>query len=115
MNLKSLIIGIIFFILAQVTTWFQLNGQFIWNYFKENTFILALFGIPISYFYIYATKYTIEGFNNTMWPARFIGFGIGILIYALLIGIFFKEGISLKTFTSLLLAISLILIQIFWK
>jgi membrane protein CcdC involved in cytochrome C biogenesis len=115
MNLKSLIVGIVFFILAHTTTWFQVNGQFIWNYFKENTFILTLFGIPISYFYIWAAKYTVEGFNNTMWSARFVGFGVGILIYALLVGVFFKEGISLKTFTSLLLAISLILVQIFWK
>jgi hypothetical protein len=115
MNLKSLITGIIFFILAHTVTWFQVNGQFIWNSFKENTFLLTLFGIPISYFYIWAAKYTVGGFNNTMWPARFVGFGIGILIYALLVGIFFKEGISLKTLTSLLLAISLILVQVFWK
>jgi hypothetical protein len=50
-----------------------------------------------------------------MWPARFIGFGVGILVYALFVGIFFKEGITLKTVTSLLLSLSLIFIQVFWK
>jgi hypothetical protein len=50
-----------------------------------------------------------------MWPARFIGFGVGILIYALFVGIFFKEGISPKTFVSLVLATILISIQVLWK
>jgi hypothetical protein len=77
-------------------TWFQLNGQFIWEWFKHNNFVLALCGIPISYLYIHATKYTVAHFDGTMWPARFIGFGVGILVYALFVGIFFKEGITLK-------------------
>lgn len=113
--MRYLLLGVFFFFLAQITTWFQLNGQFLWGWFKNNTFILALFGIPISYFYIWATKYTVEGLNGTLWPARFMGFGIGILVYAVLLSVFFKEGINLKTFVSLLLSLSLILIQIFWK
>tara|TARA_B100001287_G_scaffold256241_1_gene240969 strand:+ start:82 stop:420 length:339 start_codon:yes stop_codon:yes gene_type:complete len=110
-----LILGLLFFLGAHLVTWFQLNGQFIWNWFEKNTFILALFGIPISYLYIYGTKYTVEHFEGIMWPARFIGFGVGILVYALFVGIFFKEGITLKTLTSLLLSLSLIFIQVFWK
>jgi len=110
-----LILGLLFFLGAHLVTWFQLNGQFIWNWFEKNNFILALFGIPISYLYIYGTKYTVEHFEGIMWPARFIGFGVGILVYALFVGIFFKEGITLKTLTSLLLSLSLIFIQVFWK
>jgi len=101
-----LILGLLFFLGAHLITWFQLNGQFIWEWFKHNNFVLALCGIPISYLYIYATKYTVAHFDGTMWPARFIGFGVGI---------FFKEGITLKTLTSLLLSLSLIFIQVFWK
>ena len=110
-----LILGLLFFLGAHLVTWFQLNGQFIWEWFKHNNFILALCGIPISYLYIYATKYTVQHFDGIMWPARFIGFGVGILVYALFVGIFFKEGITLKTVTSLLLSLSLIFIQVFWK
>ena len=72
--------------------------------FKENTFLLALTGIPISYLYILGTKYTVESFGGILWPTRFIGFGIGIIIYALFVGMFFKEGITTKTFVSLILA-----------
>lgn len=110
-----LIYGILLFLGAHLITWFQLNGQFLWGWFKENTLLLAICGIPISYLYIYGTKYTVQHFDGTMWPARFIGFGVGILVYALLVGWFFKEGITLKTLVSLLLSVSLIFIQVFWK
>ena len=111
----SIILRIIFFLLAHLVTWFQLNGQFLWGWFRENTLILALLGIPISYLYIWGTKHTVQYFDGTMWPARFIGFGVGIVIYAILVGIFFNEGINLKTFVSLLLSLTLICIQVFWK
>ena len=110
-----LIYGILLFLGAHLITWCQLNGQFIWNWFEKNTLLFAICGIPISYLYIYGTKYTVQHFDGTMWPARFIGFGVGILVYALLVGIFFKEGITLKTFVSLLMSVSLIFIQVFWK
>jgi len=111
----KLLLGLLFFLGAHLVTWFQLNGQFIWNWFEKNTFLLAICGVPISYLYIYGTKYTVQHFEGVMWPARFIGFGVGILVYALFVGIFFKEGITLKTLTSLLLSLSLIFIQVFWK
>lgn len=111
----KLVIGIVCFSLAAIITWFQINGQFLWKSFKENTFLVTLLGIPISYFYIWATKYTVEHMGGILWPSRFIGFGIGIVIYAILVGIFFNEGINLKTAISLTLAILLILIQILYK
>jgi hypothetical protein len=114
MNIKLFIYGISFFFLAHIITWFQLNGQFLWKFFKDNTFLLALAGVPISYLYIWGTKYTVASFGM-LWPSRFVGFGIGIMIYALFVGLFFKEGITIKTFVSLLLAFSLVCIQVFWK
>jgi hypothetical protein len=113
--MKNFILGIAYFLLAHFVTWFQLNGQFLWGWFQKNTLILAIFGIPISYLYIWETKHTTQYFDGVMWPVRFIGFGCGIVIYAVLVGMFFKEGINLKTLISLLLAILLVFIQIFWK
>ena len=111
----KLILGLLLFLGAHVVTWFQLYGQFVWGWFKSNNFILALFGIPISYLFIYGTKHSVVYFDGTMWPVRFVGFGVGILVYAVFVGIFFKEGITLKTLTSLLISLSLIFIQVFWK
>ena len=115
MNIKPLITGIIFFLLAHMITFFQLNGQFMWKWFREHEWALALAGIPISFLYIWGTKYTVQGFDGMMWPTRFVGFGVGMVIYALFISYFFNEGVSLKTFVSLTLALALVSIQVLWK
>ena len=114
-NTKSLIAGIIVFLFAHIITWFQLNGQFFSEWFKNNNFILALFGIPISYLYIYGTKYCYSGFNGLLWPGRFIGFAVGMVIFSLLTSFIMNEGITGKTGISLVLALVLVCIQVFWK
>ena len=53
--------------------------------------------------------------DGLLWPTRFIGFAIGIIIYAIMVNYFFNEGITTKTFISLILAFILICIQVFWK
>ncbi len=115
MKLDSLLIGIFWFILGHIAVFFQLNGQFKWDWFKNNEFILAACGLIISFFYIWGTKYTVEAFEGLLWPARFIGFGIGMFVYALGVSFLFKEGITSKTFISLFLCVILISIQVLWK
>ena len=111
----NLIYGILFFICGHIVAWFQLNSQFKWDWAKEHEWIMAAIGIPCSFFYIWGTKYIVEGMDGLLWPTRFIGFGIGMLVYALLVGHFFSEGITTKTFVSLALSILLICINVFWK
>jgi len=50
-----------------------------------------------------------------LWPARFVGFGVGMVIYAIMLNYHFNEGINTKTLTSLILSLALICIQVFWK
>ena len=98
MNLKLFIYGALFFLTAHIITFFQLNGQFLWKFFKDNPLILSLIGVPMSYLFIMGTKYTVESFGGLLWPPRFVGFGIGIIMYAIFVGIFFNVGITYKTF-----------------
>ena len=111
----ALFLCITLFLLVQVVTWFQLNGQFFSEWFKNNNFILALFGIPISYLYIYGTKYCYEGFDNLIWPGRFIGFACGMIVFAILTSLVMNEGITAKTGVSLALATALVAVQVLWK
>ena len=111
----NLLYGILFFILAHIGAFFQLNGQFRWNWFKNNEWVIAACGFILSFFYIWGTKYTVEGIDGLLWPSRFIGFGIGMVIYALGVSYFFGEGITTKTAISLGLCLILICIQVFWK
>ena len=53
--------------------------------------------------------------DGLLWPARFIGFGVGMIIYAVFVQYHFNEGINVKTWVSLSLAFLLICIQVLWK
>ena len=111
----SLLYGIFFFLLAHICAFLQLNGQFKWEWFAKHEWVMALCGIPMSFLYIWGTKYTVAGMDNLLWPTRFIGFGIGIIVYAIMVNYIFSEEFSIKTIISILLSIILICIQAFWK
>lgn len=115
MNARLILISIFWFFLGHVAVWFQLNGQFKWEWFKENTFLLACCGIPISFLYIWGTKYAFDGFDGVLWPGRFLGFSVGMVVYAICTSYFFNEGITPKTAVSLGLALLLLSVQLFWK
>ena len=89
---EQLLLGVFFFTVGHVLVWFQLNGQFLWESFRKNELLVASGGLFISFFYLWATKNTVESFNGLLWPARFIGFAIGIAVYAIFVGIFFKNS-----------------------
>lgn len=115
MKLNDLFIGVILFFIAHLLTFYQLNGQFINKWFRNNEYLVMGFGAFLSIFYIYGTKYTVSGTNGLLWPARFIGFGIGMVIYAVMVSHHFDEGITNKTIVSLILCVGLICIQVLWK
>ena len=117
MIIKDLFIGIGAFFVAHVLTFYQLNGQFLksTSWFKDNTVTVAAAGIILSFFYIWGTKYAVQGMGGLLWPARFIGFGVGMIIYAVMVNYHFNEGINNKTWVSLALALILICIQVLWK
>ena len=114
--MNQLVIAILLFTLGQVLIWIQTNGQFLWKWFDKNPFILSItFGTIISYIFIFATKYVVNHFDGLLWPGRFIGFGTGMISFVILTWIFMGEGITTKTAISLVLATTLVSIQILWK
>lgn len=117
MKVLDLLIGVAAFIVAHILTFYQLNGQFLksTDWFRNNVTLVAAAGIVLSYFYIWGTKYAVSGMEGLLWPARFIGFGVGMIIYAILVNHHFNEGINPKTAVSLCLALLLICIQVLWK
>lgn len=100
--------------LAQIFTFIQLQGQVIWKFPKENPYIMALMGVPISLLFM---KYTriLNGHFEANWPGRIIGFGVGIIIFTVMSWLMFREVPTTKTLICLVLAFSIVLIQMFWK
>lgn len=115
MNVKAVIIGFLLFALGQAIIWFQVNSQFLSEWASKNPFILALLGIPVSYLFIYATRYVVSGYDGLLWPGRMLSFASGMLVMGVLTWYFMNEGITVKTGVTLLLATTIVMVQIFWK
>ena len=112
---KEFILFFVLIFVAQLAVWFQINGQFIWPSFTKNELMLCLLGTPVSWAFIKATKYGYIAFEGVLWPQRLIGFATGIILFSLLTWLFLNEGINTKTTVCLILSLTIVLIQVFWK
>jgi hypothetical protein len=115
MNLKFIALAAVMFILGQAIVWIQVNGPILWTWAKEWRWALMFCGVPITYLFMEATRYAVEGFQGEFWPGRFLSFVSGIIIFTLMTYWFRGEAVTAKTATCLVLAFSIIFIQLFWK
>jgi hypothetical protein len=113
--MNRLLTGIFYGILGQVLSFLQLQGSIKYGWFQKYPILILLSSIPAAWFYIKSVENLVGWANGELWPSRLIGFGIGIIIFVILSLILFKEPLTLKTITCLLLAASILLVQIFWK
>jgi multidrug transporter EmrE-like cation transporter len=110
-----IIYGILWGIVAQITTYIQLQGQLKFEWLKQNMWFGVLMGIPISFMFMQSVKNFVLAFGGEIWPSRLLGFGIGVIIFTIMSELMFKEPFTLKTGVCLFLALLIILTQIFWK
>lgn len=108
-------LGIVVTILAQIGAWYQHNLQFKYPNLNEYWWGWYVLAIPLTYLFMTATKYNVLGYGGSIWGARFVGFAIGMAIYAILITIYFKEAFTFKIAVQLVLCFTIICIQAFWK
>jgi hypothetical protein len=111
----NLLIGIICGIIAQVWVFFQLQGPLKYEWLRDHTWFVMLWGIPISYLFTLSVRYYVTEFNGEIWPSRLIGFGIGTIVFIIMSYIIFNEPFTLKTGICLVLSLLIIAIQLFWK
>lgn len=112
---SNLLIGLLYTLIAQIATFIQLQGNVKYNFYEKHPIILLLTGIPISLLYIKSVQYLVTAYGGEIWPSRLIGFGVGIVVFSTLSYFLFNESFSLKTIVCLILGMSIILIQVFWK
>jgi hypothetical protein len=114
--MNKLLLVILFFLIGHILIWIQTNGQFLWKFFDKNPVLLSFtFGGVISYFFIMATKYSYQSFDDLVWPGRFIGFSVGIVSYAIMTYLLLNEGVTTKTLICLVLSLLILTIQLLWK
>ena len=104
-----------FGLIAQILTFIQLQGQMKYDFLKNNLWFTAFLGVPISLLFMFSVRNLVTAYNGEMWPSRLIGFGIGVVTFAIMSHLMFREPINTKTLICLGLGVCIILIQIFWK
>ena len=113
--MRNLIIGCLYSLVAQILTFLQLQGNIKYNLYDRYPIMLLALSIPISWLYIQSVKYCVIYFEGEVWPSRFLGFGIGMIVFSLMAAILFKEPVTLKTFICMLLSGLILLVQLLMK
>ena len=113
--MRNLLIALTCIVLGQSISFIQLQGQFINEWMKKNTWAAVLLGLPISWLLITFTKYCKEAFDGQIWPGRLIGFAIGAIVFWVMAHFIFNEEFTSKTVVCLTLAATILGIQLFWK
>jgi hypothetical protein len=114
-NVSNLLIGIFFGFLAQIATFYQLQGPMKYEWFKNHYWLTVLMGIPISMLFMFSVKNMVLAFGGQMWPSRLIGFSIGAMVFTYMSWAIFNEPLTMKTFVCLVLAFGILMVQLFWK
>ena len=110
--MSKLVLAIIANVIAGVIAFFQLQGHYVWDKpFLKSMWWVYLTSLFIAPLYFYSTKWSYEHFG-AFWNMRLAGFGLGTLIFGTLAWWLIGEVPTLKTIISLLLAITIILVQI---
>ena len=110
---KQITLTIILFLICNVTVWYQLNSQLVWDWAKgtKAMWIMALMGIPISLLFWWGTKIGYQGFG-TLWQTRLIAFATSMMVFPLMTWIYLVEVITMKIGVSILLAIIIVVLQL---
>ena len=110
--MNKLHLAIIANIIASILAFFQLPGHYVWKQpWLTSIWFIYFTSLLIAPLYWYSTKWSYEHFG-AFWNMRLAGFGIGTLTFGLLTWFLIGEVPTLKTAITLLLAVSIILIQI---
>lgn len=113
--MNKLLIGLLYAIVAHVLTFLQLQGNIKYGWFQKYPVIVLVCSIPISYLFIKSVENFVLGFNGEIWAPRLLGFGVGTIVFTIMSWGLFKEPFTIKTGVSILLALTILLIQIYWK
>jgi hypothetical protein len=107
-------LGIALVFLGQIIGWFQLNSQYISEWWEDRPITAAFtLGVPCSIAFWYSWKLIIEE-TGSAWTARFIGSSAGLIIFPILTWFLLGETMfTPKTMVCFGLAVLIIFIQIY--
>jgi hypothetical protein len=108
-------VGLALFTAGQILGWFQLNSQYLSDWWKDKPLMSAIImGVPTSVMFWYAWKTVVDA-TGSVWTARFIGSSTGLMLFPIMTWFLLGETMfTVKTVICFLLALLIIVIQIFF-
>jgi hypothetical protein len=112
----KLAIATCLFILGQGITWFSSYSQFVWDWAREHTLLIAICtAIPSALCFIYGLRFAYEFFQSG-WAPRFYIFALSFVVMPVLFWYFMNESFfTMKNMISVALATAIIYIQMRFK
>jgi len=107
--------GILFIIFSYILIWIQAYGPSKITFIKSNNWIIYVTAIIITYFFSKGTETLLLTFKDTLWSVKVVTFSINMFVFTLMTYFITGEGFNIKNIICLLLAVVIVLIQVFWK
>ncbi len=111
----NLIYATLFFTGAHILSWFQINSQFVWEWWRDRPFLTCcIYSIPCSLMFLYAARYAYADAGE-VWTGRFLAFAASYLVFPLLTWVFLRESMfTPKTLTCVGLSVIIMVVQFAW-
>ena len=114
-NIKLILMASFLFIFAQGGAWLQHNLQFKYPKLGPEWWGWYLASIPITWLFLKSTQLGVIGFGGSVWANRFLGFVVGMMVYAVLTQWFFNQEMTLKVWIQMALCVSILFVQFYMK
>jgi len=111
----KLLLGLFYAICAHILTFIQYQGPLKYKWMSENKILsVFVFGLPAMFLTLESVRLIVTYFGFQLWTARLIGFASGMIVFTFMSMWLFSEEMTIKTVITLLLAVIMICIQLFW-
>ncbi len=112
----NIALALLLFIIGQALGWFQLNSQFVWEWWSDKPFLSAvIFSVPTGICFWYGIRLCYAEMGE-VWGPRFLIFCMSYLTFPLLTWYFMNESMfTAKTLVCVFLSFMIVAVQLFWR
>ena len=111
----KMLLAILYGALGQAISFVSFQGSYKYKILQQNEWLIYLSGIPAAFAFYKSVHYFADYYKGDIYPSRFIGFAVGIIVFAIMSNILFNESVNIKTIICISLSICIILVQTFMK